>query len=106
MTNEKIIEEIAIQVYGEEAVIKLISEGLEIPLHTVQGWNQRSGGKLRVKKGEHGIECRLWKKKNCKKKESKNEDNDEHSENPTDRDFYLCKSYLFRADQVEHVKET
>jgi len=106
MTNEQIIEEIARRIYGEEAVLQMIEEGQDIPLHTVQGWHQRSNGRLRVKKGEHGIECRLWKKKKRKAgKESDGKDDENTAENPDDHDFYLCKSYLFRADQVECVKE-
>lgn len=105
MNNEQIIAEIAVQIYGEEAVRKMLENGTEIPLHTVQGWKLRSGGKLKIKKGEHGIACRLWKKKNCKKSEETKEDSKDTDEgNPTDRDFYLCKSYLFRADQVEEVQ--
>lgn len=105
MTNEQIIEQIAIEVYGEDAVLKMIEDGKDIPLHTVQGWKQRSGGKLRVRKGEHGIACRLWKKKKSKEEKS-TEGNDENTaEHSDNHDFYLCKSYLFRADQVEYVKE-
>ena len=59
MTNEQIIQEIAIQVYGEDAVMEMLEEGIEIPLHTVQGWASR--GPYKIKKGEHGIEIRLWK---------------------------------------------
>ena len=61
MTNEQIIADIAMTIYGEDAVIQMLEEGIEIPLHTVQGWAAR--GPYRVKKNEHGIECRLWKKR-------------------------------------------
>jgi len=48
----------------------------------------------------------LWKKKKRKAgKESDGKDDENTAENPDDHDFYLCKSYLFRADQVECVKE-
>lgn len=100
MTNEQIIADIAMTLYGEDAVIQMLEEGIEIPLHTVQGWAAR--GPYRVKKNEHGLECRLWKKK---KKTSTPEDTeaDTSEDEPTNRDFYLCKSFLFRADQVEKV---
>ena len=104
MTNEQIIAEIAISIYGEDVVMDLIEHGKDIPLHTYQGWNQRSGGKLRVKKGEHGIECKLWKKKNRKDNKEESSDSEEDSSVPSDRDFYLCKAFLFRADQVERVE--
>lgn len=106
MTNDQIITEIAMQVYGEDTVMEMIQNGIEIPLHTLQGWASR--GPYKIKKGEHGIETRLWKKK--KKKDTKNEEVNENSYNnkeeiPTNCDFYLCKSFLFRHDQVELVKE-
>lgn len=106
MTNNQIITEIAIQVYGEDTVTEMIENGIEIPLHTLQGWASR--GPYKVKKGEHGIETHLWKKK--KKKGSKNEGVNENSDNDnkessSNSDFYLCKSFLFRHDQVELVKE-
>ncbi len=69
MTNEQIIQEIAIQVYGEDAVMEMLEEGIEIPLHTVQGWASR--GPYKIKKGEHGIETRLWKKRKRKDNEKK-----------------------------------
>ena len=98
MTNEQIIADVATTVYGEDAVMQMIEDGIEIPLHTVKGWSTR--GPYRVKKGEHGIETRLWKKKT--KKDMKEEENEEAEKR---RGFYLAKSYLFRADQVERIKE-
>ena len=89
MTNTQIIEGVARSIYGDEVVDNMISSGMEIPLHTVQGWNSR--GSYRVKKGEHGIETRLWKKKTAK-------DTDDEG---TDQGFYLAKSYLFTSMQVE-----
>ena len=65
MNNEQIIYEVAVGLFGEEAVENMLEEHGEIPLHTMQGWAMR--GNYRVKKGEHGIECRLWKKKKNKK---------------------------------------
>ena len=105
MNNEEIIARIAEKIYGAEEVRKMVENGVDIPLHTVQGWKIRSDGKLKVKKGEHGLVCQLWKKKERKKSEEAKEDDDNTDEgNPTDCNFYLCKSYLFRADQVEEVK--
>ena len=39
----------------------MISEGIEPPLHTLQGWASRG---YKIKKGEHAVaETKLWKKK-------------------------------------------
>ena len=49
---------------------------------------------MTVRKGEHGLECRLWRKKTSKKI-----DNDKDPSE--DNGFYLTKSYLFTKEQVE-----
>ena len=98
MTNEQIIIEQAMLIYGEEAVENMLQAGLEIPLHTVQGWAAR--GPYRIKKGEHGIETRLWKKR--KKKDNVDDENDSEL---TNSDFYLAKAFLFRGDQIEKVEQ-
>lgn len=82
MKNEQIIREIADQIYEKETVRRLLEKGQEIPLHTMRGWAQRG---YKLKEGERGIETKLWRKGRTSKK----------------WDFYLCRSYLFRADQVE-----
>lgn len=101
MTNEQIIADIAASIYGEDAVLNMIESGEDIPLHTVKGWAAR--GPFRVKKGEHGLETRLWKKR--KKKDVSSDDDEEQSEETTNRDFYMAKAFLFRGDQVEIVNE-
>lgn len=105
MTNEQIIADIAMTIYGEDAVMEMLENGEEIPLHTVQGWASR--GPYKVKKGEHGLECRLWKKKKNKKSDEDPGDtnNEVDKDNLSNRSFCLCKSYLFRADQVEIIKK-
>ncbi len=103
MTNEQIITDIAMSVYGEDAVMEMVENGEEIPLHTVQGWASR--GPYKVKKGEHGLECRLWKKKKKKVNDNEKEDEDKEQNVAENRDFYLCKSFLFRRDQVERKSE-
>lgn len=100
MTNEQIIEKLAVQIYGEDAVMNMVEKGIEPPLHTLQGWASRG---FKVKKGEHAaVETKLWKKKN---KRNASEDDTEHTENVNDRDFYMCRAFLFKADQVEKIKE-
>ena len=76
---------------------------MEIPLHTVQGWNMR--GPYKIKKGEHGIETKLWRKRKRKAHEKNSEKNEESDAETADnnKDFYLCKAFLFRDDQVEKV---
>ena len=99
MNNEQIIYEIAVGLFGEEVTEKMLEDYGEIPLHTLQGWKLRG---FKVKKGEKGLESRLWKKKNRKKEQESGDSSiQEDADNTANRDFYLCKSYLFRADQVE-----
>ena len=101
MTNQQIIADIATSIYGEDAVMTMLENGEDIPLHTVKGWAAR--GPFKVKKGEHGLETRLWKKR--KKKDAAQDDEEKNAEGGTNRDFYMAKSFLFRADQVEKVAE-
>lgn len=99
MTNQQIIAKEAVRngIFTEEEVTEMMEAGDEIPLHTLQGWRIR---KCKVKKGEHGLETRLWKRKNRKmSKEENEEETEEH------RDFYMTKAYLFTDDQVEEINE-
>ena len=96
MNNEKIIEEIAMTIYGEDTVRQMIERGEEIPLHTVKGWAAR--GPYRVKKGEHGLETRLWKRRKGRTQEDGEEPKEGEADN---KGFYLCKAFLFSAEQVE-----
>lgn len=93
MNNTKIIAQIAISngIYSEADLNDMFSKGQEIPLHTFKGWKDRG---MTVRKGEHGIECKLWKKKTSKK-------SDDDKESSEDDGFYLTKSYLFTKEQVE-----
>lgn len=87
MTNAQIIANIAVSLYGEAAVADMIENGVDIPLHTMKGWESR--GEYKVKKGEHGIETKLWKRK-------KNTEDD-------GKEFYLAKAFLFSKEQVEKI---
>ena len=97
MKNEEIIAKIAISsgTLTEEEVGNMISAGQDIPLHTYKGWRDRG---MTVRKGEHGLECKLWKLKIRKKAEG---------EEPAESDgqYYLTKSYLFNIDQVDPIGE-
>lgn len=96
MTNEQIITNVAYSIWGEDTVNDMISKNIEIPLHTISGWNSRIHGTGRyiVKKGQHGVQTKLWKQR---KKKTFEEDQKET--------FYLAKSYLFRADQLIKIEE-
>jgi hypothetical protein len=107
MTNEQIITELAMQIYGEEKVMDMIANGIDVPLHTVQGWGSRG---FHVKKGSHAIaETRLWKKKKKKQKKQKEGSAEEgageqESAINQNRDFYMCKAFLFGGNQVEKAE--
>ena len=100
MSNSEIIAGIAEEIFGEDSVAEMLESGQEIPLHTLKGWQIRH---FQVKKGEHGYQTRLWKKKKRKNQEPKDENGQEM---PADRDFYLTKAFLFRRDQVEPIPDT
>lgn len=104
MNNEQIIASAAITagLYTENEVTEILEKEGELPLHSIMGWKQRSprGYEYRVKKGEHGIETRLWQKR--KKKAGTNELSDSQEE--IMRDFYLAKTYLFDQSQVELLR--
>lgn len=98
MTNEQIITELAMQLYGEENVMEMLSEGIEPPLHTLQGWALRG---YKVRKGEHAlVETKLWKKKKNHDRESDKPETQD-GQIPTNRDFYMCRAFLFGMEQVE-----
>ena len=99
MTNTQIIAEIAASIYGSEAVNRMIENGEEIPLHTLKGWEAR--GNFRIRKGEHGYETKLWKKR----RKGKDDDTSDNQNTEDAGDFVLVKSYLFRFDQVEEAKD-
>ncbi len=102
MTNDQIIADIAASIYGEDAVSNMINNGKEIPLHTVKGWAAR--GPYRVKRGEHGIETRLWKKK-TNKDMNLTEEEKGNADELYNQSFYMAKAFLFREDQVEKAEE-
>ncbi len=96
MTNLEIIcnEAIINGIYTKVEIEDMLAQGLEPALHTYTGWKAR--GKV-VRHGEKGIETKLWKRRNSKKKDDdKNEEVEEVNGN-----FYLAKAYLFTESQVE-----
>ena len=99
MTNEQIIADIAVTIWGEKAVEEMILKG-EIPLHTAKVWNDRG---YMIRKNEHGLRTRLWKKRK-RKNISIAEEDEQPGQIPNSSDFYLAKAYLFRGDQVEKAK--
>ena len=107
MNNDEIIANVAISkgLLTPDEINDLLEAGKEIPLHTFRGWEaagKRAGVTYRIKKGEHGIETKLWKKKMTKKTDSDTED---PATGDTKDEFYLAKAYLFWKDQVEEAVE-
>lgn len=105
MNNEQLILNVAILngLYTQEEAEQIIEEKGELPLHSLTGWKRRSpaGYEYKIKKGEHGLETRLWKKRKKKKAE---EDSDQKEPVEPKRYFYLAKTHLFAESQVELVK--
>ena len=92
MTNEQIIIEAAIIIYGQSYVDEMLAAGKELPIHTIGGWKAR--GPYRIIKGERGFETRLWKKRKVKSVEG-----DPYEE------FYKAKAFLFTESQVELITD-
>ena len=76
------------------------TRGIKEELHTFQMWKSLG---YKVKRGEHGIETRLWKYSN-KKKEDAPADADAETVKKYNSGFYLAKSYLFKRSQVEEIE--
>ena len=97
MTNQDLIIATAIEnnIYTEDEIKKILQEKNELPFHTIMGWKERSPNKYeyRIKKGEHGVPTKLWKKK------VKKDDNDSDKNN----NYYLTKAFLFTEKQVELI---
>lgn len=93
MNNANIIIQAAIQAgyYTESEIVTLLTEGKMPEFHTYTIWNQLG---LCPKKGSHGYETRLWKKKKCTVKENDTE---------CDQGFYLTKALLFHISQCEPI---
>ena len=94
MKNDEIIEQIARDIYGDTVVDEMVSKGQDLGLHTISGWRsiaQSRGGHAVIKNDEHGIECKLWRKR------EKGED--------SNGQFYLTKCFLFTRKQVEFVEK-
>lgn len=84
MKNQEIIAKAAVQIgllTAAEAE-KLLQNGEDIPLHTIQGWRLR--GNYKVKDDAEPIEAKLWKKQE-------------------DGRFYLAKAYLYSEEQVQKM---
>ena len=72
-------------------------------LHTFAMWKKLG---FSVKKGEHGIETRLWKyNPKFAQKQAADEQEDEEDTKLRKSGFYLAKAYLFTQAQVEVIKQ-
>ena len=88
---------------AEIIMLEMATRNITEELHTFQKWQSLG---FKVKKGEHGIETRLWKY-NPKRTEQNDvpEDADEETKKKYKSGFYLAKAYLFRESQVERIEE-
>ncbi len=109
MTNQQLIINAALNygIYSEEQIEEIIRVRGELPIHSYLGWRERAprGYEYRIKKGEHGIETRLWKLRKKQEKRSTEEATDERGLEEKKGRFYLTKTYLFSEEQVELVKK-
>ena len=94
MNNANIIIQAAIQAgyYTESEMKSLLEEGKVPEFHTYAVWKQMG---LCPKKGEHGYEIRLWRKK-VKRCDAKEVD---IGEEENGREFYMTKAFLFHISQ-------
>lgn len=85
MKNKEIIARAAIRygILSEVQVREMLEKGEDIPLHSLNRWNQ--SGHYKVKEGEEGITVKLWAKKQ-------------------DGSFCFCKSTLYVKEQLEKVE--
>lgn len=94
MTNNQII------------MLEMATRNITEELHTFQMWKSLG---FKVKKGEHGIETRLWKYNPKNKEQNKKdmpEDADEETKKKYNNGFYLAKAFLFTKSQVERIEES
>lgn len=102
MTNLEIIvaEAIANKIYTEEEALTIIAERGALPIHTFAAWKALG---YSVKKGEHArITTRLWK---FKKEKVTMENTDGETVEQDTHNYYLCKAFLFTAEQVEKIEK-
>ncbi len=104
MNNEQIIMQTALAhgLYTEEEIQDYLMQGKEIPLHTFAVWKSKG---LVPKKGEHGIETRLWKKRKKIKISKDTEESTGQAEDLSKGEYYLTKAYLFNRDQVVPINQ-
>ena len=98
MNNMQIIaqEAVASGLFTKQDIEGLLDEGRDIPFHTFSVWKSRG---LVPRKGSHGWETRLWKRK------VKKDGGDKNATKEDGEGFYLAKSFLFHIDQCEPIQE-
>ena len=100
MNNEQIIQEAALSLglYTEEEIEDYAMQGESLPFHTFTVWKSKC---MVPKKGVHGYEVHLWKRR--KKKEVSEEDPEviDETEDMKKGAYYKTKAILFNKDQVE-----
>ena len=88
--------------YTEEEIQDYLMQGEEIPLHTFAVWKSKG---LAPKKGEHGIETKLWKKRQKKEHSEDTAESTDQTESLSKGEYYLTKAYLFNRDQVIPIEQ-
>ena len=101
MSNTQIIIEAAINsgFYNEMEIESLLKEGKMPEFHTYTVWKQMG---FCPRKGAHGYETRLWRKKNKNSGTSEAE----IGEDERNREFYLTKAFLFHVSQCVPINQT
>ena len=104
MTNEQIVMSERINamekgLIGTTGRMLQTEDGQVIPepeaLYTFQAWKELG---FKIIKGQHAVvTTKLWKKKKQKDSDSDGETID------MNRDYYLCKAFLFSSKQVERM---
>lgn len=105
MTNEQIVMQERINamekgIIGTTGRMLETADGQFIPepeaLYTFQAWKELG---FKIIKGQHAVvTTKLWKKKKQKDSDSSNEETIDMN-----RDYYLCKAFLFSQKQVERI---
>lgn len=99
MNNEQMIVAAAIKygLYTEEQIDKILEEQGTLPVHSFGIWKTLG---FVPKKGSHGYEAYLWKKKT-----KKQPDEDEEVTEDIKKDFVKVKTFLFDIRQVESLNK-
>ncbi len=99
MNNEQIIMDaaIALGLYTEGEIENYAMKGESLPLHTYAVWKAKG---MVPRKGVHGYEVRLWKKRKMKDMSEDSKEATNESSEVKKGEFFLTKAILFDKSQV------